>query len=325
MKLRFFVLFGVVLLALSLAGACGGGGGELSLQAYFQRLGDISKRVDDRDQELTTNFPNAFSDPEQTRGYYDDFLPTADQALSDIKKLDPPDEAQAAHDEFAAALDDFVKSLKTVREGLDDVESGDDLQTFFDDRSDEISPKSDRFQLACSGLQDLAGQNKIEVDLQCDDEDQSDGGGTSLDEYFQSLDAIFEEADQQIDDLQQELDDAIAISGNVDDQLQALDDFLAASIETTENAIDGITALEAPSDAADSEARFVFAARDTVLAADELRDQLRDVTTQDELDSLVADFDATFTAITNEADAACADLQDLADGNNVDVDLNCED
>ena len=152
-----------------------------------------------------------------------------------------------------------------------------------------------------------------------------DGDELSLEEYFQRIDAIFERSDEEIDALNTELTEATGPGVGLEDGITAIDDFLSESVTVLTDAVNEMEALNEPSEVSDAQADFTAAIRDATDQAETFQEDLQGVTTEEELEELVSQFDQETTQTTQEADAACLELQGIADDNSIIVDLNCED
>ena len=163
---RFLALFifGALLMA---AAACGGGGGALSLEDYFQELDTNFADVDAASEDLNEQYPERFSDPDQTRDYLDGAIPLFEGSVGDVRDLDPPAEAEDAHNEFLDANDEALEALDTVREGVADAETPDDIDAVVNELDPVVSAAIQRSDDACFGLEAVAAANNINVDLDC--------------------------------------------------------------------------------------------------------------------------------------------------------------
>ena len=174
MKRRLFVplLSAALLLAFgTVAAACNGGGGGLTLEEYFQRLETVSTEYEQRGDALNEGFAEEFSSEEEqireTQDFWKEFLVLLGQFVNGLDDIDPPAEAEAAHEE---SVDAGTEMLKTFREFVDQVaeaESVSELAEAFGDPGFEVS--GDRFEQSCVKLQGIADDNGIVVDLECEE------------------------------------------------------------------------------------------------------------------------------------------------------------
>ena len=172
--MRLLLLAATALLA-AFALACNdaGGGETLTLEQYFAEMERISNEAGDAIDELES--PDLSEDAafEDARDYFADFLGTVagatEDAIDDMRGLDPPDEVQDEHDRFVDALDE----LPAISRDLEDQVAGAETQEEFDEivsASDPFESVGGEITVACQDLQQIAEDNSIEVDLECGDE-----------------------------------------------------------------------------------------------------------------------------------------------------------
>jgi hypothetical protein len=147
-----------------------------------------------------------------------------------------------------------------------------------------------------------------------------DGGAMSLDEYLTELDNIGADAEQRTNSIE---DPDIGEDASLDEQKDALTDYFGAFRDITADVSDDLDALDPPDEAADEHDRFVASYEDLLDAIDEYEQSLEDAESLEDLSAA-----ANATGVGDEASAdlddACNDLQQLADDNSIDVDLECD-
>jgi hypothetical protein len=90
-------------------------------------------------------------------------------ALNDVEALDPPAEAEDAHDEFLAAGRDMLALFEGLASGIEEAESISEAEVLFGGEDDpEIEAADERFTSACLALAGIADANSIVVDLDCE-------------------------------------------------------------------------------------------------------------------------------------------------------------
>jgi hypothetical protein len=151
------------------------------------------------------------------------------------------------------------------------------------------------------------------------------GEELSLEEYFTEVDGIFERSDQEIDALNDELSEATTQSTRVEEGVAAIDDFLTESIQVLSDAVDDLEALKEPEEVREQHTAFIAAVRDGIDQTEALQTDLQGVETEADLEQLATQFAEEVTSTEQEADAACTELQQIADSNDIGVDLNCAD
>lgn len=158
----------VLLVALgAFALACGDGGGEeLTLEEYFQQLGRIKNEMDEREGAIESRFfPAANEDPALAREAYDEFAAIYRDWVSALRAVDPPAEAEGAHQELSAALKALQEPLEDRVARLADVRSTSELENVLTEfrEQPEFDAAARRFSDACFALQKIADDNNIAV------------------------------------------------------------------------------------------------------------------------------------------------------------------
>lgn len=164
-------LFLAVLAFGGIAWGCGGGGArELTLEEYFYRLEVVINDEQDRAAEVFQQYPEAPDDIEALRDFWDAVFAIEKDTAKGLEKLNPPAEAQAAHDEFVAA----VNALRGVNEEYQDIlaeaESIEEVETAEASAASDLPDVDElmhRESDACFALADIASENNVDVYLQC--------------------------------------------------------------------------------------------------------------------------------------------------------------
>lgn|GEM_PF-5296833 len=181
MRYRLIFSFAIALLsALTLVfGACDEKG-ELSLEEYIQRLGEIFEDADARSQALEDQFGVAFSptSPEEARmkaaqEAFAQQTAVFDDAVSEVEGLDPPSQAQGTHDELVSAASAITEFFDEFRERVESVKSAAELRALFaelDSPDEEIIAAFKRIDNACFALKGIADGNNINGNLACEEE-----------------------------------------------------------------------------------------------------------------------------------------------------------
>ena len=151
-------LASVLLLAfLTLMGACSNDrGDELTVEEYFGRF---QAAADELEQQV-----DALPDGRPPRSV-DEYLGELEGFLEQVKAIAPPSELDDAHQEFVSALEDFLPAMKERLGQLSEAVSAE----LFINVPPELAAAFDRFDQACVALQDIAGENHIEVQLVCEE------------------------------------------------------------------------------------------------------------------------------------------------------------
>ncbi len=171
MKLLWWCLLVVAALvaACLLLPACGGDDGELGLDEYFRRVDEIGDANRARIGALDEQPGIVGEDLESTQNYFEGFEASVERALNELRDLDPPAEAQDAHDEFVAALSEAQALWQDIGDQVADVESASELPAVLQQLDEPpYDTAGDRFDDACLELQAIADENGIEVFLECE-------------------------------------------------------------------------------------------------------------------------------------------------------------
>ncbi|MDZ4278247.1 MAG: hypothetical protein U1B78_03815 [Dehalococcoidia bacterium] len=180
------IVIGLLFAFGGLMGGCvfGFGGGQLTLEEYFEELEQISKDVDDRAAELEDDFDKSLDaadgDEEEVEAYltfFDESLAALEDARDDVDGLSPPDEVEAEHGDFVEAADAAVEAFGELIDEAQDADSGSEIdELLVDDQS--LADAGEELDDACFALQDIADDEDIDVDLDCGDGDEGEPAAT---------------------------------------------------------------------------------------------------------------------------------------------------
>jgi hypothetical protein len=156
-------------------------------------------------------------------------------------------------------------------------------------------------------------------------EEPSDGGGDdNYQGYFEDLAARFERSRNDSDAATNQVNADLEAGDTLDEDKAAIDLFLERMIEVFDDSILTMNGFDPPAEAEESH----FAFRDDIVDAREisitLKDEVADAATNEEARAILDDFETEVIALTDHAQAACRDLQELADEKNIDEDLECK-
>ncbi len=158
----------VILIAASVAAALifgsSGGGGSSSLEGYFQALNGVQQEINSQYTTISTQYPQAFQDKQQTLDYLDASVETWGGGVDKLKAIKPPDAAQQAHEALIQATDDVRGAFADLRTGATGAADAAALGELLNSAD---TAAFDSFSTACQVLQALADQNSIAVQLTC--------------------------------------------------------------------------------------------------------------------------------------------------------------
>ena len=147
------------------------------------------------------------------------------------------------------------------------------------------------------------------------------GGGEelTLEEYFRRIQALSDEADERFEPLVEALNQEFDSEA---EQIEATRDFFNADIPILRDFGDALDDLDPPAEVEDPHEEAVAGMAELVEFLQDFTDQFTDVESTSELEELL---DAPeLEAASGRFDQACFDLQDIADVNDIDADLECE-
>ncbi len=166
--------------------------------------------------------------------------------------------------------------------------------------------------------------------LACGDDDGGDnaaganGDGDTLSGYFTDLQRIFEDAEDATNEAEGPLNET-SPDAPLDVQLSVLDTYLGEIDAIFSETVGRLEGLSVPATAADDHQDFIDGVSVSVTAGNALRNDLTDITTEeqfeDRMDRFVGDVDAS----VNKTAAACLALQEIADAEEIGIDLDCDD
>lgn len=178
MKLRSSApsFLAVLLLAVGTMAAACGGGGDASLEEYFQKLDANGEDIDQQFTALRDQFETTFAEEpteEETiqaaRDFYSAYVSIVGDSVAQLEGIEPPGEAKAAHEEFVEAMRASGAVFEDISSRAAGSESLSELQDVFTELdSPESGAVFQRFVDACLALQGIADSNSIDVDLDCE-------------------------------------------------------------------------------------------------------------------------------------------------------------
>jgi hypothetical protein len=147
------------------------------------------------------------------------------------------------------------------------------------------------------------------------------GGGESLslDEYFRELDQLQNAGDERINGIPFPQVDP---SAPVEDSRETFEGYFDEVVAAADDITSDISALDPPDEARDAHEEYVEALGGIEEFANNYRDRLAGADSPAELAEVLLGNDED-AAITERIDNSCVALQEIADDNAIDVDLEC--
>ena len=162
MKRRLFALrFAAVLLpTLGAVAASCGGGGEPTLEEYFQQVEEAYGKFEavglesgDKEYDSVEDFMN------------NSFIPTYRDFVDALENIDPPAEVELAHEELVAAQAEVLQLFEDSTDRYAALRSLVDLGELLDEP--DFQAVNNRAIEACTNLLKIAGINGIPVKIDC--------------------------------------------------------------------------------------------------------------------------------------------------------------
>ena len=169
--LRLTTVFGLLLGAGLFALSCGGGGGgdPLTLEEYFQEL-DVAENDFRAAQDESGAAFAALDDTTPVEDVVDllaELRDVVDEFVANLDDIDPPPEAEAAHNETMGGFQVVSESIGDAVDSIDSDTTADEIFAIF--QEPEVVEAETALDASCNALQTLADDNNIEVDLSCQD------------------------------------------------------------------------------------------------------------------------------------------------------------
>ncbi len=147
------------------------------------------------------------------------------------------------------------------------------------------------------------------------------GGALTIEEYFQQLQALNDATDEHSEELEEAFDADFLAAGSEEGVLQAFENFFTGSLPIFEDFIEGMEDLNPPAAVEDAHNQSVEGSVELLAVVQNVLAGLDDVDSTTDLEALFEE-EGFFTA-GERLDAVCFDLQEIADENEIDVDLDC--
>jgi len=160
-------------LAWTAAGCKDGGGGALSLDEYFEEYEQLDNEAENGTADLEREYDAALTsttlnDDVRTdlQEFYTKQIDVRQEYVDEISKLDPPNEAQAAHDASISSYEAVLAAFTGIIDDIGEAQTASDLETIFS--GEGLSAAIEAATKACIDLQQVADDNNINVNLECE-------------------------------------------------------------------------------------------------------------------------------------------------------------
>ncbi|MDZ4278246.1 MAG: hypothetical protein U1B78_03810 [Dehalococcoidia bacterium] len=149
------------------------------------------------------------------------------------------------------------------------------------------------------------------------------GGGLTLEEYFEELEQISKDVDDRSTDVEDEFSEDIDNAEDDAEEVELTQAFLDDILSLGEELRDDLEGLDPPDEVADEHDAYVEAVNGALDALQGIADEAEDADSRDDIEALFDEDE--FTEAGENVDDTCLDLQEIADDEDIDVDLNCGD
>lgn len=172
-RLVHLVLIAMLVLAFgAIAAACGDNGDDtLTLEEFFQQVEELDDQfeadaapLEEELAQLTEE--SSLDEVLDIVGRQADVI---EDFVDELDGLSPPDEAADLTDETVSAGRDVVQALRDGIEDAEGAESIEDIAELF--AGFETAEAGSRFEQACLDFEQLAADNGIAVDLDCEEDE----------------------------------------------------------------------------------------------------------------------------------------------------------
>lgn len=141
--------------------------------------------------------------------------------------------------------------------------------------------------------------------------------------YYTQLDAIFKKASDDSFAANDQLDSTLSEAPDLDSEKAAFDTFLTSTEDVFTTAITSMNGLTVPPELKADHDAFVQAATSSRDLARQLQSGLAGVTTEEQLQTMLTDFDNDKQPLLDSGDTACTNLQTAAKQHGINVNLAC--
>jgi len=151
-----------VLVAFTIGADDSGGGDTSSLEGYFQALNTAQTDIRAEYAAVETQFPEAFSDKQQTVDYLDTSAEAWASGATTLEGIDAPAETADAHGTLVVATGDVSQAFTDLGVGVQDIEDEEAALQEFVNSADTTA--FDAYAEACTALQVIADDNAVTDD-----------------------------------------------------------------------------------------------------------------------------------------------------------------
>lgn len=174
MKVRFVLILAITALLLALGGvaaSCDGGGDELTLEEFFQAVEELDEQQEEASAALDAELDSITEDssPDEVLDVIDQQADLIDEFIDGLEDLNAPDETADLQAEAVSAGREVANVVHDAVDEARGAESMAELEDFFA-LFETDQAVFDRFTQVCLNAEQMAADNGITVDYNCEDE-----------------------------------------------------------------------------------------------------------------------------------------------------------
>jgi hypothetical protein len=154
----------------------------------------------------------------------------------------------------------------------------------------------------------------------CSGENMSAGQTMSAEEYFAELDVIAQTTDDAFSQLEQETSDALESVTSDEEVAEVFRRLLADAVAIVQTTLTQLEEFSPPDEVADAHTAFVNSIRAQLDAFQRLVDDYDELGYEGAIAAIQR---GEIESLEQATDEVCVDLQAIADGSGIDVDLGC--
>ena len=169
-RITIIIAAGVVAIAAAAGVACSDDDAP-TLEAYFAEVQALAKKSEDNANAALDSIDDQ-STPQELRDALKELAGSLEDTSDEFDDIDPAEKAKTQHKALGEALDDWASASTDAAKSLDDLgddATGDDVFNAFN--TEEFTTTQEAFNNACKALEQVAADNNIEADLNCEDEE----------------------------------------------------------------------------------------------------------------------------------------------------------
>ncbi len=146
------------------------GGGSLSVEEYFERIDELDEEQQAKSDELEQKFDDLGEDAsvDEVDDLFEEQIQILRDFVSDLDDINPPDEASEPHEQAVRAFNDVTSQFDDLLDGFREAET---VEEAFASVGDSEIAEFEDATAACLELEEIAADNNIEIDLDCEDEE----------------------------------------------------------------------------------------------------------------------------------------------------------